>query len=293
MQPIKIHSRQIAGAATQTVNGRELHAFLGVGKDFSNWIKAQIKRADLVEGVDFMVLTQKGENPQGGRPLGEYHLTIDAGKNVAMLSGTAKGKEVRRYFIDCEARAKAAVASGANWQQMRQEGKQVRLAWGGCVQEFVAYARAQGSTHADKYYMAITKMEYCALEMVKQAADQHFRDSLDCFQHGQLTVVEMAAQRALAHGMAAGLHYKAIYQHCKECCLELARSLRKLVPANADSMRVSYVGAARAPISNSKCTKTRHCLLASNCFTWTNWSDTPSKQYSICRTAEGLPTWCC
>lgn len=100
------------------------------------------------------------------------------------------------------------------------------------------YADEQGSTHADKYYMAITKMEYAALELVKAASDKHFRDSLDCFQHGQLTVVEMAAQRALAYGMAAGMHYKAIYQHCKECCLELARSLRKLLPANEPAMRL-------------------------------------------------------
>lgn len=243
MQLIKITSRQIGHAPIQTVNARELHSYLGVGKDFSNWVKAQIKRADLVEGIDYL-LAQKGEKlPSGTKYRTEYHLTIDAGKNIAMLSGTAKGKEVRRYFIDCEARAKAAVAGGANWRQIRQEGKQVRLAWGGCVQEFVAYARAQGSTHADKYYMAITKMEYAALELVKAASDKHFRDSLDCFQHGQLTVVEMAAQRALAQGMAAGLHYKAIYQHCKECCLELARSLRKLLPANEPAMRLVAGGA--------------------------------------------------
>lgn len=244
MQIIKIESRQIAEQSVQTVNARELHRFLGVGKDFSNWIKAQIKRADLVEGVDFMVLAQKGENPQGGRPLEEYHLTIDAGKNIAMLSGTAKGKEVRRYFIDCEARAKAAVATVANWKQMRQEGKQVRLAWGGCVHEFVDYARSQGSTNADKYYMAITKMEYAALELVKQASDKHFRDSLDCFQHGQLTVVEMAAQKALQQGMDAKLHYKTIYQLCKDHCMQLAESLRKFLPANAPSLRIVAGGAA-------------------------------------------------
>lgn len=242
MQLIKIVNRQIGHAPIQTVNARELHSYLGVGKDFSNWIKAQIKRADLVEGVDYVTVAQKGV---GGKfDSIDYHLTIDAGKNIAMLSGTAKGKEVRRYFIDCEARAKAAVAGGVHWQQIRQEGKQVRLAWGGCVQEFVAYARAQGSQHADKYYMAITKMEYAALELVKAASDKHFRDSLDCFQHGQLTVVEMAAQRALAHGMAKGMHYKDIYQHCKECCVELARSLRKLLPANEPAMRLVAGGAA-------------------------------------------------
>lgn len=43
------------------VNARELHAFLGVGKDFSSWIKKQIERCDLIEYQDFEVFTQKGE----------------------------------------------------------------------------------------------------------------------------------------------------------------------------------------------------------------------------------------
>jgi Rha family phage regulatory protein len=123
----------------------------------------------------------------------------------------------------------------AYWQQKRVEGKQVRLAWGGCVQEFVAYAKAQGSQSAEKYYMAITKMEYSALELVKQAADKHFRDRLNAIEHGQLTVVEMAAQRALREGMDNGLHYKAIYQLCKQACVDLAASLRKYLPAANDA----------------------------------------------------------
>jgi len=105
---LTIQQTTIGTAATQTVNARDLHASLEIGKDFSNWIKAQIKRADLTEGVDYVVVAQKGVNPQGGRPSDEYHLTIEAGKNIAMLSGTAKGKEVRAYFIECERKAKAA-----------------------------------------------------------------------------------------------------------------------------------------------------------------------------------------
>lgn len=179
-----------------------------------------------------------------------YTLTRDGFTLLAMGFNGKKALQFKLDYIDAFNRmerallARAAAHRGAEWRQIRQEGKQVRLAWGGCVQEFVAYARAQGSQHADKYYMAITKMEYAALELVKQASDKHFRDSLDCFQHGQLTVVEMAAQKALQQGMNAGMHYKDIYQLCKQHCMDLAASLRKFLPANANSMRVSYVGAA-------------------------------------------------
>ncbi len=88
----------------RAVNARELHAFLEVGKDFSSWIKKQIERCDLIEYQDYEVFTQKGENLQGGRPTSEYALSIDAAKEISMMSQCEKGKQARRYFIECEKR---------------------------------------------------------------------------------------------------------------------------------------------------------------------------------------------
>lgn len=98
------------GEPITAVNARELHAFLAVGKDFTNWIKAQVDRALLAEGRDYLteVSAQKGENPRGGRPRSEYYLTIEAAKHVAMMSGTEKGRVVRDYFIEIERRAQWA-----------------------------------------------------------------------------------------------------------------------------------------------------------------------------------------
>lgn len=98
------------GEPITAINARELHAFLGVKKDYTDWIKAQIFRALLAEGRDYLteVYPQKGENPQGGRPRSDYYLTIEAAKHVAMMSGTEKGRAVRDYFIEIERRAKLA-----------------------------------------------------------------------------------------------------------------------------------------------------------------------------------------
>ena len=103
---IKIGNSNIGGEGVNTINARDLHGALGVGKDFTNWIKAQIERARLAENRDFVVFAQKGVNPNGGRPAMEYHLTLDAGKHVAMMSGTDKGFEVRDYFLECERQTK-------------------------------------------------------------------------------------------------------------------------------------------------------------------------------------------
>ena len=88
----------------KVVNARYLHAFLEIGKDFSSWVKVQIQRCDLVENQDYQVFTQKGENLLGGRPSVEYALSIEAAKEIAMMSQTPKGKMARRYFIECERR---------------------------------------------------------------------------------------------------------------------------------------------------------------------------------------------
>ena len=88
----------------KVVNARHLHAFLEIGKDFSSWVKVQIQRCDLVENQDYQVFTQKGENLLGGRPSVEYALSIEAAKEIAMMSQTPKGKMARRYFIECERR---------------------------------------------------------------------------------------------------------------------------------------------------------------------------------------------
>lgn len=50
------------------------------------------------------VFTQKGENLQGGRPTSEYALSLDAAKEISMMSQCEKGKQARRYFIECEKR---------------------------------------------------------------------------------------------------------------------------------------------------------------------------------------------
>ena len=96
---IVISTTSIGNDAVQTASARDIHKELGVKKDFSDWVKVQIDRADLVENADYVVIPQKGVNPQGGRPLDEYHMTIESGKHIAMMSATAKGKEVRNYFM--------------------------------------------------------------------------------------------------------------------------------------------------------------------------------------------------
>lgn len=103
---IKIGARTMSGTTTQTVNARDLHAFLEVGKMFAHWIKDRIEQYGFVEHHDYVVFAETGNNPSGGRPAKEYAITLDMAKELAMVERNDKGKQARLYFIECERRAK-------------------------------------------------------------------------------------------------------------------------------------------------------------------------------------------
>lgn len=104
---IPIGAATIGGVTVQTTDARDIYAFLEVGKDFSSWIKVQIVRTRLVENRDYTCSPSRVSSPSGTKHTIGYHLTLDAGKHVAMMSETEKGFEVREYFIECERRALA------------------------------------------------------------------------------------------------------------------------------------------------------------------------------------------
>lgn len=58
-QLIPLHSQTINTNAIETVNARELHAFLEVQTRFNDWIKNRISEYDFIENQDFVCVSQK------------------------------------------------------------------------------------------------------------------------------------------------------------------------------------------------------------------------------------------
>ena len=114
---IPFASRHIGSQEVNTVNARDIHAYLGITKTYADWIKAQIRRAHLAENRDYVVFHQEVKNPQGGRPASEHHLTFDAAKHVAMMSSANKGHEVREYFIAKEKELTALTSPAARLER--------------------------------------------------------------------------------------------------------------------------------------------------------------------------------
>ena len=116
---IPVSLTEIGGSAVRTVSARELHTFLEVGKDFTTWIKDRIEKYEFEEEVDYILTLAKIGERQNcfspdlgknnceqvdgrGRPSTEYHITLDMAKELSMVENNQKGKEARKYFIQCE-----------------------------------------------------------------------------------------------------------------------------------------------------------------------------------------------
>ena len=95
---ITIEMQEIGGGSLQTVNARDLHAFLESKQQFADWIKARIKKYGFAEGVDYVSI----HKIMNGAPSTDFHISIDMAKELAMVERNAKGKEARLYFIECE-----------------------------------------------------------------------------------------------------------------------------------------------------------------------------------------------
>lgn len=87
---------------TQAVMGRDLHAFLEVGRDYTNWFK-QMVGYGFIEGQDF---TPDLAKSTGGRPRADHIVSLDMAKEISMIQRSEKGKQARQYFIECERRVK-------------------------------------------------------------------------------------------------------------------------------------------------------------------------------------------
>ena len=108
-QLVRVSTSIIGGERVNSVNARDLHLFLEVGKDFSTWIKGRISEYNFREEIDFTLLPQMGEaQPCTFQPLSankkEYALALDMAKELSMVEKNEKGREARKYFIECEKR---------------------------------------------------------------------------------------------------------------------------------------------------------------------------------------------
>ena len=108
---VPVFTGTLAGQSTPLCNARDLHAALGVGRDFATWIKERIAEYGFVAGEDFIFGSPKRGNQTGrggDRRSRDYHLTLDMAKELAMIENNEIGRSIRRYLIALEKKQQSA-----------------------------------------------------------------------------------------------------------------------------------------------------------------------------------------
>lgn len=189
------------------------------GMSHKNVIQA-IENLECSEQFSRLNFQQSDFTNTRNRTYQEYVITEAGAMRLVMGFTGSKAAAVKEHFIEAFQVMQAKLAAkmdGVEWKRARSQGISTRIALADTIADFVAYAKGQGSKSADHYYSNITKMEYKALALVERGAKigGSFRDTLDGMQLAHLMVAEGIALRAIAKGMADGLHYKEIYMLAK------------------------------------------------------------------------------
>lgn len=127
------------------VSARDLHKALEIKSDYSTWFKRMVEYG-FEENIDYTTVFHKNvENPLGGRPRIDYALKIDMAKEIAMIQRSDKGRQVRKYFIECEKQLQQQIPQLTREQQLAialYEGGQAGVEAAKELQQ-IAYDKAQ------------------------------------------------------------------------------------------------------------------------------------------------------
>lgn len=171
---IKVIQKDFNGEKKRFVNARELYKWLGVGRDFSTWIKDRVKKYDFIEDLDYFTsIPQFGDGSDGSRKgkatdpktgkvvAKEYIISVDMAKELAMVENSEIGKKVRKYFIRVEGDFKKVMRIAtmdpkfvnqltSKFFDTREETKEYRKDFTDCIKSFVSVKNY--GTYTDMLY---------------------------------------------------------------------------------------------------------------------------------------------
>jgi len=162
-----------------------------------------------------------------------YHLTRDGFMTLVMQMGGAKSKKARdlvmeqqqRFIIGFNQMEKVLLRqSNDEFKLARSQGKIARKEETDTIKTFVEYAKEQGSSKSEWYYKHFTNATYKALALLEHNKPKT-RDTLDLLELNQLYIAENIISKVIQQGMDEELHYKAIYELCKQALISFADTL--------------------------------------------------------------------
>lgn len=103
---ISVSAVTIGFEEVNAVDARELWVFLEVETRFNDWIKKRIDDYEFTCNSDYLVLSNPNYKGIGNAPV-EYTISLDMAKELSMVERNEKGREARKYFLECEKKLKS------------------------------------------------------------------------------------------------------------------------------------------------------------------------------------------
>lgn len=160
---------------------------------------------------DFGNLSILNEESTGGRPMEVFLLNEEQATFVITLLRNSKvvvkfKKELvrqfyamRRFLIEKQSKL---------WNDTRLASKENRLKETDVIKLLVEYAKEQGSAHSDKLYLTYTKLTNSIVGGK--------RDDMTASELNTLTLMESIIKQTIEIDMSMGMHYRDIYEDCRE-----------------------------------------------------------------------------
>ena len=140
---VKVKQMMVGKEKVQTADARELWKFLESKQRFADWVRNRIEKYGFSEGRDYFIILRNRSGDTTGKPLTDYHLTLDMAKELAMVERTEKGKQARLYFIEVEKRFRQLGGeSQAKPKAIPSSTVEERKGLNAAVKEYVNMARS-------------------------------------------------------------------------------------------------------------------------------------------------------
>jgi Rha family phage regulatory protein len=221
-----------ASPMVQIAKGQALTSSLDVAEYFGKQHKNVLQSIETLEvpedfnRLNFQLVDytdKKGEK----RPM--YLMTKDGFTFLAMGFTGKKAASFKVAYINVFNEMEKLLLQQQNesWKQARLEGKEQRRELTDAIQEFVEYAKSQGSQNAHRYYSNITKMTYKCLGLLQESGKipENFRDLMSHKQVGALRMAEAVAEGAILDCIDEGIPYKAVYELAKQAVDDYAKTV--------------------------------------------------------------------
>jgi phage regulator Rha-like protein len=192
---------------------------LDVAKEFGRHHKNVLKTLDglLADGTISWLESKPRNYIKLGRKYRYFELNTAGFLKAMPFIGGKKSHEGQKILVDAfialgkEIEKQSKEKEKLSCQVARLTGKDSRAILCDKIQEFVVYAKDQGSNNADRYFGSITNLAHKTVGITNKKVTQ-VRELLTAIQLSQLSTIELIVEDTLAYGMALGLPYKEIYK---------------------------------------------------------------------------------